>query len=165
MAYITPTNYKRAVNTGLSATPDKVTLFKSILGQLSDGHWENDPTKRKFWHNATIKVIDNSINIMVNAEPDYARSVPCHGYWSRSYEMFYPNPYYKMTDDQIKQFFGKALRTIINAQIRYARERGYLEQKAKPNPEFSMTFLGHSDPAVTYKLATTIRNILLECDK
>ena len=54
----------RVINTGLTGPVNK-DILDSVMGQLSDGKWENTPSMVKYWRNASIKDQDGNLVIIV----------------------------------------------------------------------------------------------------
>jgi hypothetical protein len=61
-------NYNHSVKTGLFGKLNK-TILDSVMGQLSDGKWENSPGMNKYWRNANVKMdASDAVIIEVNTE-------------------------------------------------------------------------------------------------
>jgi len=61
-------NLNHTVYTGLFGKVNK-EILNSIIGQLSDGKWENSPAMNKYWENAEIdKAVDGELVILVDTE-------------------------------------------------------------------------------------------------
>lgn len=54
----------RVIDSGLTG-PINHDILDSVIGQLSDGKWENSPVMVKFWKNAKIEERDGKIVIIV----------------------------------------------------------------------------------------------------
>src|SRR6185369_5983499 len=54
----------RVINTGLTGPVNK-DILDSVIGQLSDGKWENTPVMAKYWRNAEIKEENGNIVILI----------------------------------------------------------------------------------------------------
>jgi hypothetical protein len=54
----------RVIDTGLTG-PVNHAVLDSVIGQLSDGKWENTPQMAKYWRNASIKEQDGKIVIVI----------------------------------------------------------------------------------------------------
>jgi len=54
--------HERVINTGLTGPVNK-DILDSVMGQLSDGKWENTPAMAKYWRNA--KVQDQGGNVVI----------------------------------------------------------------------------------------------------
>lgn len=54
----------RVIDTGLTG-PTNFAVLDSVMGQLSDGKWENSPMMRKFWKNASVKEQDGKVVIVI----------------------------------------------------------------------------------------------------
>jgi hypothetical protein len=58
-------NDLRVINTGLTGPVNK-DILDSVMGQLSDGKWENTPAMVKYWRNTRIDERDGKIVILVS---------------------------------------------------------------------------------------------------
>jgi len=57
-------NPTRTIDTGLTGQINNAIL-DSVMGQLSDGKWENTPAMAKYWRNANIEDKDGKVVIVV----------------------------------------------------------------------------------------------------
>lgn len=57
-------NPTRNIDTGLTG-PVNHAILDSVLGQLSDGKWENTPLMAKYWRNASLTEQDGKIMIAI----------------------------------------------------------------------------------------------------
>lgn len=94
---------KRIIETGLTGVKNK-EILDSIMGQLSDGMWENSPAMQKYWKFADI----NGTNIEVSN-----RRYIYDNYTKKTSE----NPYYDMSDTDIKKFFANKLKAIAQQYL------------------------------------------------
>lgn len=62
-------NDKRTIDTGLTGPVNK-EILDSVIGQLSDGKWENTPMMAKYWRNAEIQEQDDKLVIVVKDSYD-----------------------------------------------------------------------------------------------
>lgn len=85
-----------SVSTGLSGSVNK-EILESVIGQLSDGMWENWPPANKMWPNLKIKESDGEFLIEVNR---------------KSYSSYFAGK----TDEQVRAFFASRLKTLIKAE-------------------------------------------------
>lgn len=60
-------NTTRVVKTGLRGRVNK-EILESVMGQLSDGKWENSPAMGKYWEFANIAVCEGEVVIVVDDE-------------------------------------------------------------------------------------------------
>lgn len=68
-------------------------MLQSVIGQMSDGIWENSPSMNRYWQNATIKLVDGVVAIEVSN--------------------WYDSPYRNKTDQQVLDYFAKKLKEIV----------------------------------------------------
>lgn len=98
----------RVIETGLDERNKKYNeILRSVIGQLSDGMWENCNRLIGYWifDEATGK--DNKI--VVSNEP-YE--------WDKRGSRKYKNPYLKMTDQEIREFYAKKIKQIIREELK-----------------------------------------------
>ena len=86
---------KEFIPTGLRDTTAKDVL-DSVIGQLSDGIWENSPGMNKYWQHADIDFIDGEINIIVDNS------------WNSGFKGKSP--------EEIKKWFAKKVKQIIKEE-------------------------------------------------
>lgn len=87
---------KIKVRTGLIGEFDK-SILDSILGQLSDGYWENSKRMEKYWLNLGVELDNNEVVILA---PDYYQAL------------------YNWNDENdIKKFFARTLKTFVKHAI------------------------------------------------
>lgn len=117
---MTNDKYDRIIPTGLF-TEAAFQILSDVIGQWSDGIWENTSSKKKFWKFCTIKQAPNGeVLICVSRESgEWQKS--CYG--SRYTE----NAFFPMNDVAIRELFGKTVRRIV--QIEFSDDTG----KVKPN--------------------------------
>ena len=84
-------------------------IFDSLMGQISDGYWENSDRMQKYWNFAKICHGLNG-EVVIEVESD--------GYtWDKwSYRMTV-NPYYHMSDNKIREFFANKMKTIAKVEM------------------------------------------------
>ena len=89
----------RIVETSFNAD-DKVieAILESVIGQLSDGIWENSPAMTKYW--AGMYIQDNDILVSDNFCVSYCKTK-------------YNNPFFNMPDEKVKSWFADKLKAIV----------------------------------------------------
>jgi hypothetical protein len=60
-------NNIRSINTGLFGKLN-LTIINSVLGQLSDGKWENSPGMQKYWRGTSVKLVLNEVVIEIDLD-------------------------------------------------------------------------------------------------
>lgn len=88
---------KRIVTTGLSGEKNK-EILDSVIGQMSDGIWENSPGMDGYWLPVTIS---NNGDILIDNKGEI-----------RSGERWIKNRYYDMSDDEVRRFFANKIKQI-----------------------------------------------------
>lgn len=151
-------NYSRKIKTNLKATDANLKLMNSIHGQMSDGIWENSPVTEKYWKCSNIeKSDDNEIIIAVYEESIIDKSCVVRGIYYREVTR---NPYANMTDDKIKAYYARKLRSIIKTE---EKDEDYNPDKynwSKDNQQTSQ-YLGYSIHPVTIADAYIAYHILM----
>ena len=91
---------ERIVNTGIPATDIKSKeILDSVIGQLSDGIWENSLGMAKYWQNLDTGIQDDNIVIIEN-----------------SYSPFWKYPSSER-DKKVLEFFANKVKQIIKTEI------------------------------------------------
>lgn len=99
--------YNRKIKTNLEATNKNYEILDSVLGQMSDGIWENSPVVEGYWRFATIeKSDDNKIVIAVST------------IYGTNYHdnKCLKNRFVDMTDDKVKAYFANKIKQIVKME-------------------------------------------------
>ena len=113
---------ERIIDTGLTG-PIQKDILASIMGQLSDGYWENSPRMEWYWRNADVQERDGKVVLVIRK----------HAF-----------PYYAMSDDQIKQWFAKKIKFIIKEEFGKGRDVW-----SRTNTKQKTDWLSHKSPSQT----------------
>ena len=113
---------ERIIDTGLTG-PIQKDILASIMGQLSDGYWENSPRMEQYWRNANVQERDGKVVLVIRK----------HAF-----------PYYAMSDDQIKQWFAKKIKFIIKEEFGKGRNVW-----SRTNTKQKTDWLSHKCPSQT----------------
>ena len=80
---------------------NKVTeVLKSVIGQMSDGKWENTAGYDKYWMHCNIDPYDNSIIV--------------DDRWDSGFK--------DMTDKQVREFFARKIKALLRDYYTYGKE-------------------------------------------
>lgn len=91
----------RVIKTGLK-TQQECDILDGVLGQLSDGMWENSNVAECYWPYIDIKIENGEV--VLHISNDYYRGE-------------YPNNrFLKMTDDEIKIWLAKKIKQVIKEE-------------------------------------------------
>jgi hypothetical protein len=134
----------RIVRTGLFGGT-YYDILRSVMGQLSDGIWENSAIMKKFWKNAHVAWDDGNgeIVILVNKRRSEIISVPY--YWSiKNNCMEYKNtimvnPFVEMDDAKVCSWFADKIRSIVHTEMRDAGGKFWWSKK----PEVKLEYIGY----------------------
>lgn len=96
------------VNTGLTDAMSEDVL-NSVIGQLSDGMWENSRVMEHYWPFVNIKNVDGFVCIVVSTETDCDRYHP-NNVWNN---WFLRSDKLARDCDKIKRFFAKKIQHIV----------------------------------------------------
>lgn len=89
----------RIVETGFNANDKTIeVILESVIGQLSDGIWENSKAMTKYW--ASMYIQDNDIIVCDDFCVSYCKTK-------------YNNPFLNMADAKIKSWFADKLKAIV----------------------------------------------------
>lgn len=92
-----PADGKRVIHTGLTHQLDKEVL-DSVLGQMSDGIWEDSPSMEKYWGYVDFDMIDGELCIVVDV-----------GSWKSGFR--------DMDDDDVKKYFATKIKQVVKEEI------------------------------------------------
>lgn len=102
------TNNPRIIHTGLFSQT-AYDAFDSLMGQISDGYWENSDRMQKYWNFADIKRADNGEVIVEIEAESYV--------WDKWSHRMTSNPYDSMSDSKILEFFANKMKTIAKVEM------------------------------------------------
>ena len=97
----------RIIHTGLKSKTAK-DICSAIIGQMSDGFWENSPGIVKYWLFAKADQLDDG-EVVFNI--DNRLYAP----WSNKYVN---NAFFRMCDSEILEFFQKKIKFILSKELR-----------------------------------------------
>lgn len=98
----------RYIETGLTGKINE-EILDSVLGQMSDGIWENSPSMEKYWRFVNIEEDNGELLIVVDAESGK--------YDNYSRRGFTENGFYNMSPSDIKKFFAHKIKKIVYEEI------------------------------------------------
>ena len=107
--------YNRKIKTDLEATNKNYEILDSVLGQMSDGIWENSPVVEGYWRFATIEKSDDNKTVI-------AVSTIHIIFYSDIYGINYhdnkclKNRFADMTDDKVKAYFANKIKQIVKIE-------------------------------------------------
>jgi len=103
----------RYINTGLKGQV-ALSVLNSVMGQLSDGIWENSPNMTSYWKDLRI-ANDNNFIVFVVQE---------HDRYDKYMKRYYKNYYRDMTDIEILKFWLRKIKAIFSVELKYYPDRG-----------------------------------------
>lgn len=112
---------KRLIDTGLRGATQK-DILASVLGQLSDGWWENSSRMDPYWKHAKIVEENGKVYLQVD-----------------SYSV-----YDSMSDAEILQWFGKKIKFLIKNEF-----EGNKKAWSRTNTKDMTDYLSHKYPSQT----------------
>ena len=108
-------------------------VFSSVLGQMSDGIWENSDRMNKYWRFAEIKVAPNN-HVYIEIENVSGKS----NYDYRWTE----NGFSRMTDEEVLQFFATKIKYIMQLDL---RDANVSDGWKRNNTEFMSNYLNYHE--------------------
>lgn len=93
----------RVIKTGLSKKYKD--MLDAVIGQMSDGYWENTPMMRGYWKFVTTGISEDEVTLEVD-EMSGARDGDRH----------IENRFYGMSDDAVKKFFADKIKFLIKEE-------------------------------------------------
>ena len=115
---------ERIIKTGLGL--HYKDMLDAVIGQMSDGYWENTPMMRGYWKFVTTGTSGNEVTLNVDEAS-----------WTLDGDRRIENRFYGMSDDAVKKFFADKIKFLI-------KEEG-LGKWARDN-EKTTDYLSYSDP-------------------
>ena len=100
---------RRIVYTGIEATAENYDMFRSVMGQMSDGIWENSEYMNGYWATADVEIEDDEIIIEIDKER-YTYEREYHYRWGTYYMKARENHWWGMTDIAVVRFFKNKIR-------------------------------------------------------
>lgn len=135
----------RKIDTKLTGNKN-YQILRGVMGQLSDGIWENSRNMESYWKFANIQFEGDKVYINISTKPyklikDYSRTL--RNKFTK--QLFHPNkeqnnPYINMSDDAVKHWFAQKLKQIF--QEEYGKQRANQEWR-RDNTEGEVTYLNH----------------------
>ena len=78
-------------------------MISSVLGQLSDGMWENSTRMTGYW--AWAEYDHETNDIVIDSRDNY-------------YTADYKNPYSRMSDEGVKKFFANKIKQLVRENLK-----------------------------------------------
>ena len=103
----------RTIQTGTKADPKYLDMYKAVIGQMSDGIWENSGRMDGYWRYVSIDT-DTDGNIVIEVDDT-------DGEWYRTWNhhwYFRKNKFYNMKDIDVLNFFIEKIAYICNLEMR-----------------------------------------------
>jgi len=97
-------NDSRIIKTGLFGKKNK-DILDSVIGQWSDGIWENNPQMAKYWKFADVAMPNGEVLLEIDNEPS-----------SRDGRIVY-NAFLNLDDAKVKEIFGRYVKAIVKEEI------------------------------------------------
>lgn len=94
---------KHTIFTGLTGDLNH-EILDSVMGQLSDGMWENTPSMRKYWEHASIITFHGEVAIVIDRD------------WNSGF--------YGKDDVWVKSFFANKLKAVVKCDLEDNRGSG-----------------------------------------
>ena len=98
------TKYTRTIKTGLENTKINGEMIASVVGQLSDGAWENSSRLRGYWVFAECNSGSSDITVS-------------NSYYD-TYYVSTNNPYIRMSDMDIRRFFANKIKQLVRMELK-----------------------------------------------
>lgn len=94
---------KRVIKTGLSKKYKD--MLDAVIGQMSDGYWENTPMMRGYWKFVTTGTSGDEVTLEVDEMSG-----------ARDGDRRLDNRFYGMSDDAVKKFFADKIKFLIKEE-------------------------------------------------
>ena len=107
-------------------------MLRSVIGQMSDGIWENSKSMDKYWMFAYIdRALDGENIIEIGTETG---KMYCNQYVY--------NGFSDMSDDQIREFFAKKIKQIAKIEL---KDNNKTTEWKRTNTEFKSCYLNYNE--------------------
>lgn len=87
--------------------------LQSVIGQLSDGMWENSPSMDRYWRFATIEQMPTK-EVIIKVSTDQYETERYSGYKCK----YIVNGFVDMTDAEVLAFFAKKMVAVARQELR-----------------------------------------------
>jgi len=95
---------ERTIKTGLSKKYKD--MLDAVIGQMSDGYWENSPMMRGYWKFVTTGTSGNEVTLVVDTVSG-----------ARDGDSRIENRFYGMSDDAVKKFFADKIKFLVKEEV------------------------------------------------
>lgn len=92
------------INTGLTDSAS-LNVLRSVLGQLSDGMWENSRKAERYWPFAEAEMVDGNVCIVISND-----IYKGHGQYRYTNGFFHD---LAMDPDRIKKYFARKIKAVV----------------------------------------------------
>lgn len=106
--YEQETEGTRLVPTGL-AGEDYYEILQSVIGQCSDGIWENSPAQEPYWRFCKVMRHPDTDAVEIRVS-----NAPVTNSWFR--KNLINNPFLQKTDQEVKNWFCRKIKRIIKIE-------------------------------------------------
>lgn len=120
----------RLVETGLKGE-DFFEILSSVIGQCSDGIYENSPSVEPYWRFSSVLLNPDTDDVEIRVSKsgyDYA--------WMK--KGYISNPFTVKSDQEVRNWFARKIKTIINIE---AKDNNMVLKFSKNN-NYQMKYLG-----------------------
>ena len=93
----------RSIKTGLGKKYKD--MLSAVIGQMSDGYWENSPMMQGYWRFCKIGTAGDEVTIEVDG-----------GYGASVGPRYIENRFHGMSDDAVKKFFADKIKFLIKEE-------------------------------------------------
>ena len=101
--------YTRIVPTFMEDTKKNNEILNSVISQMSDGMWENNPRYNGYW---TFAIISENLSVIKVSEK------PCEWSTWNGRASCLENPYTHMDDKAIRKFFANKIKAIARENLK-----------------------------------------------
>lgn len=110
-------------------------ILDSVIGQLSDGMWENSPRMEKYWKFVEcVRKNDNTVVLKIDSRATI--------YY---FHDFLANGFYQMTDVEILNWFANKIKQIVKEECK-DNNLNFKETWKRDNTELELDYFGYNIP-------------------
>lgn len=105
----------RIISTGLTSDKDQEVL-DSVIGQLSDGIWENSPAMEKYWRTLDIVKENGTLCFKVVGQGYVDKRFDPNG---RNRSRYIDSPWRGKSDEEVLKWFAQKVKQVVKTEITY----------------------------------------------
>lgn len=132
------------IQTGLKDSVSR-SVLQNVIGQLSDGIWENSRAMEHYWPFVSVEMIDGQVCLVISENARY------HGY-TQNY--FYAPSKMNKDGTKIKKWFADKIKAIVNQERKDFPDNGI---KFNDKCDKDLLYMDYRNEDGSYNRGITVR--------